>query len=268
MPPCAGPFGEIAMVPDVREALEIGVVIFASRRVVPEADRHRRERPACRPVRPCRSPSACRPPYQTSTAMPRPRRLDLAAPDRQRSDRRPRSRTRCRCRPRSRRAGRRLDRVDRHSRSLPAPAASRSMHQPHGRRSCVVARPTSSLRRRRYISPTCRTASCARACGDNPTAPSAPGETASHRIEEERRAAGEARDQPVPHHPAAGGEIEQPVARSHVAMQSDVLSDAAAAYRRRRMHDAFGHAGGAGRIEDIERMIERQPLERQCSAAA
>ena len=41
-------------------------------------------------------------------------------------------------------------------------------------------------------------------------------------------------DQPVPHHPAAGGEVEQPVAAAEVAYAADAPSGAAAACRRRR----------------------------------
>src|SRR3712207_8495071 len=40
-----GPCGEVAVVPHAREALEIGGAVFAALRVVPEHDRHGRERP-------------------------------------------------------------------------------------------------------------------------------------------------------------------------------------------------------------------------------
>ncbi len=40
-----GPFGEIAVAPDVVEALEIGGVVFLAVGIVPEGDRHRGERP-------------------------------------------------------------------------------------------------------------------------------------------------------------------------------------------------------------------------------
>ena len=79
-------------------------------------------------------------------------------------------------------------------------------------------------------------------------------------VEQQRRAGGEARDKPVPHHPAAGSEVEQPVARLHVAVQLvllQVLQQGAA----RAVHDALRHAGGAGGVHDVERMVERQPLE-------
>src|SRR5690606_35174791 len=38
------PFGEVAMAPDIVEALEIGRAIFRAVGIVPEADGHRRER--------------------------------------------------------------------------------------------------------------------------------------------------------------------------------------------------------------------------------
>ena len=67
-----GPFGEIAMAPDIVEALEIGGVVLLAVRIVPEADRHRGEGAgadelallAARRGRPSSS--------QTSIAMPRP----------------------------------------------------------------------------------------------------------------------------------------------------------------------------------------------------
>ena len=53
-------------------------------------------------------------------------------------------------------------------------------------------------------------------------------------VEQQRRAGGEARDQPVPHHPAAGREVEQAVAGLDVACAAGAPSGAAAACRRRR----------------------------------
>ena len=65
------------------------------------------------------------------------------------------------------------------------------------------------------------------------------------------------RDEPVPHHPAAGGEVEQPVAGLHVAVQTVLLQvleqDAASA-----VHDALRHAGRSRRVHDVERVVERQ----------
>ena len=78
----------------------------------------------------------------------------------------------------------------------------------------------------------------------------------------QRRARADAGGEPVPHHPAAGGEIEQPLAGAQVALQPvflHMLQQRAAG----AVHDAFRHAGGARRKQNIERMIERQPREGQ-----
>ena len=76
-------------------------------------------------------------------------------------------------------------------------------------------------------------------------------------VQQQRRARGQARHEPVPHHPAAGREVEQAVARLHVAVQQvllQVLQQRAAG----AVHDALGHARRARRVQDVERMIERQ----------
>ena len=76
-------------------------------------------------------------------------------------------------------------------------------------------------------------------------------------VEQERRARRERRHEPVPHHPAAGREVEDAIAGLHVAVQLvllQVLQQRAAG----AVDDALGHAGRAGRIEDVERMVERQ----------
>ena len=75
--------------------------------------------------------------------------------------------------------------------------------------------------------------------------------------QEQRRPRGEAGDEPVPHHPAARGEVEQAVAALQVAVQQmllEVLQQRAA----RAVHDAFRRAGGARRVQDVDRMVERQ----------
>ena len=77
-------------------------------------------------------------------------------------------------------------------------------------------------------------------------------------VQQQRRAGREARHEPVPHHPAAGREVEQAVAGLHVAVQQvllQVLQQRAAG----AVHDALRHAGRARRVQDVERMIERQP---------
>ena len=77
-------------------------------------------------------------------------------------------------------------------------------------------------------------------------------------VEQQQRArAREARDEPVPHHPAARREIEQAIAALQVAMQKmllEVLQQRAA----RAVDDAFRRAGRARRVEDVDRMVERQ----------
>src|SRR5690606_33872964 len=68
---------------------------------------------------------------------------------------------------------------------------------------------------------------------------------------------------PVPHHPAAGGEVEEAVFRAHVAVEHEFLrvvdQQASGA-----MHDALGFAGGAGGIEDVDRMVRVHGRERRC----
>ena len=79
-------------------------------------------------------------------------------------------------------------------------------------------------------------------------------------VEHQRRAAGQAGDQPVPHHPAQRREIELAVAMLHVAMQlvlDQVLDQRAAG----AVHDALGHAGGTRGIHDVQRVVEGQLLE-------
>ena len=76
----------------------------------------------------------------------------------------------------------------------------------------------------------------------------------------ERRFRREAGDEPVPHHPAAGGEVEEALARLDVAMEL-VLLQMLEKRAARRMDDAFGHAGRAAGKHDVERMAEGQPRE-------
>ena len=153
----------------------------------------------------------------------------------------------------------------RRSRSLPATAASRST------RSCARSRDRASR------------PGCSRPCarvdefrrGAEIGHPLGVGKVEQHIavrvegravIEQQRRAGREAGHQPVPHHPAAGGEIEHAVALADAAMQPmllEMLEQRAA----RRMHDAFRHAGRAGGEQDVERMREGQPLEGEFASA-
>jgi hypothetical protein len=78
-------------------------------------------------------------------------------------------------------------------------------------------------------------------------------------VEQQRGAAGEAGNQPVPHHPAAGREVEQAVAGAHVAVQLMFLQ-MLQQHPAVAMDDAFGHAGRAAGEHDEERVIEADTL--------
>ena len=76
-------------------------------------------------------------------------------------------------------------------------------------------------------------------------------------VQDDRRLRSERAGEPVPHHPAAGREEEQPVARLHVGVQPmflQVLQQRAAG----AVDDALRHAGRAARIEHVQRMVEWQ----------
>ena len=75
--------------------------------------------------------------------------------------------------------------------------------------------------------------------------------------QQERGFAGQAADQPVPHHPAAGGEVKNrsPGRRSACSRCSfEMLQQRAA----RAVDNALGLAGGAAGKQDVQRVIERQ----------
>ena len=79
-------------------------------------------------------------------------------------------------------------------------------------------------------------------------------------VECQGRPAGECAHLPVPHHPAAGGEVKEPLSALHVAMQRqllDVLQQRAAG----AVHDAFRGTGGARRVHDVERVVEGEAFE-------
>ena len=63
------------------------------------------------------------------------------------------------------------------------------------------------------------------------------------------------RHQPVPHHPAAGGVVEQAFAGAEITMQA-VFLDVLQEYAAGAVDDAFGHAGGAAGVEDVQRLLE------------
>ena len=63
-------------------------------------------------------------------------------------------------------------------------------------------------------------------------------------VKQQRGTGRQPRHQPVPHHPAAGGEVENLVAGLHVTVQA-VLLEVLQQRTTGAMHDALGHAGGA-----------------------
>ena len=79
-------------------------------------------------------------------------------------------------------------------------------------------------------------------------------------VEQQGGAAGQAGDQPVPHHPAAGREVEQPIAGTHVAVQL-VLLEMLEQHPAVAMDNAFRHAGRATREHDVERVSEADAFE-------
>ena len=78
--------------------------------------------------------------------------------------------------------------------------------------------------------------------------------------EQNRRLRRQRRNQPVPHHPAEGGEVEDAVAGLDVAVEL-VLLDVLQQHAARAMDDAFGHSRGARGEEDEEGVIEGKPCE-------
>ena len=79
-------------------------------------------------------------------------------------------------------------------------------------------------------------------------------------VERERRPARQRAHLPVPHHPAAGREIEDAFTALHVAVQGQLL-DVLQKRPARAVHDALRGAGGAGRVHDVERVVEREAFE-------
>ena len=76
-------------------------------------------------------------------------------------------------------------------------------------------------------------------------------------VEQQGGTRGEPGHQPVPHHPAAGGEIELPIARLDVTVELMLLQ----MLKQRAtgaMDDAFGNARGARGIHDEQRVVEGQ----------
>ena len=207
-----GPLGEVAVAPDVGEALEVGGAVFLAVGIVPEADRHRRERRGADEL-------ALLAAHRLAVVVEDVDRhaeaaaLDLAAPHRLRSGSPSTKQETMSVPPEiEARCTSLLDRRRRRSRSSPATAASRS------RRSCARVDRSCVSRGSR---PALRTASMNLAEVPKMRHPLGLGEVEQHVavgmerravVEQQRRAGREARDQPVPHHPAAGREVEEPVA--------------------------------------------------------
>ena len=77
----------------------------------------------------------------------------------------------------------------------------------------------------------------------------------------DRRTDAQPRHDVVPHHPPGGREPQEPSARTEVVVQAerlDVLEQHAAV----PVHDRFRQAGGARREQHVQRMVERNGLER------
>ena len=85
-------------------------------------------------------------------------------------------------------------------------------------------------------------------------------------VEHDRGFAEQAADEEVPHHPAGRGEPEHAVVRAQVEVQALLQlldQDPAVA-----LHDRLRQAGGAGRVEDPQRMVERDLLEAELGTLA
>ena len=86
-------------------------------------------------------------------------------------------------------------------------------------------------------------------------------------VEDDGGAGEEAGDEEVPHHPAGGGVPEEAVIGAEVAVQAELLEvfeeDAALG-----LDDGLGQAGGAGGVEDPQRVVEGDLLEDRFGVAA
>ena len=160
-----------------------------------------------------------------------------------------------------------LHALRRRSRSSPAPAGCRSRTSCAARRArspCAAPAPIFSSASM-YLADVPKCGHAARRRRSR-TAPCRASDERRAVVEQQRRAGGEPGHQPVPHHPAAGGEVEQAVAGLQVAVQQvllQVLQQRAAG----AVHDALRHAGRAGGVEDVERMVERQARRTRAAAA-
>ena len=74
-------------------------------------------------------------------------------------------------------------------------------------------------------------------------------------VQNHRRLDGQCADQPVPHHPAAGGEPEDAVVTSDVGVKSE-LGQMLEQHSAGAVHDAFRWSGGARGVEDEGGLVE------------
>ena len=75
-------------------------------------------------------------------------------------------------------------------------------------------------------------------------------------VQHQGGADGQAAGQPVPHHPATGGVVEQHVVGLQVIVQA-VFLEVLQQHPASAMDDAFGHACGTAGIENVQRVVER-----------
>ena len=73
------------------------------------------------------------------------------------------------------------------------------------------------------------------------------------------------RHEPVPHHPAAGREVEDPIVAREVGVQHELL-EMLEQRAARAVHHALRQSRRARRVHDVQRMIERQPLEARAAS--
>ena len=66
---------------------------------------------------------------------------------------------------------------------------------------------------------------------------------------------GQAGDQPVPHHPAAGGEVEDPILAAEIGVQHQLLQ-MLKQRPPRTVHHAFGESCRAGGVHDVDGVVE------------
>ena len=79
-------------------------------------------------------------------------------------------------------------------------------------------------------------------------------------VQDDRRPRRRHRRQPVPHHPAARREVQDPVAGTDVEVQL-LLLGVGEQHPAAAVHDALGHPGGPGAEQHVPRVVERQRLE-------